>query len=119
MAYTKLSPLLAILLSSEYVNAAMILAPTPTVTPAPVATAAPLAVRDITTIGYISTGMYGSTTLCKNDYLNRALTDTKPYQMRPSRQTTRAMLLQHQAVSTRSATQSHSASSFLVKMNMQ
>ncbi|CAN9108875.1 hypothetical protein CC77DRAFT_103914 [Alternaria alternata] len=63
MAYTKLSPLLAILLSSKYVDAAMIRAPTPAVTPAPAATAAPLAVRDITTIGYISTGMYGSTTL--------------------------------------------------------
>ncbi|KAL1798700.1 hypothetical protein ACET3X_002737 [Alternaria dauci] len=63
MEYAKLSPLLAILWSSKYVNAAMIRAPTPAVTPAPAATAAPLAIRDITTIGYISTGMYGSTTL--------------------------------------------------------
>ncbi|KAG9194664.1 hypothetical protein G6011_04699 [Alternaria panax] len=63
MAYAKLSPLLAVLSCSKYVNAAMIRAPTPAVTPSPAATAAPLVIRDITTIGYISTGMYGSTTL--------------------------------------------------------
>ncbi|KAH8640130.1 hypothetical protein IG631_03071 [Alternaria alternata] len=97
MAYTKLSPLLAILLSSKYVDAAMIRAPTPAVTPAPAATAAPLAVRDITTIGYISTGMYGSTTLCKKSHPNRAFVDTNTVQMKPSRRTMRVMSLQHQA----------------------
>jgi hypothetical protein len=119
MAYTKLSPLLAILLSSKYVDAAMIRAPTPAVTPAPAATAAPLAVRDITTIGYISTGMYGSTTLCKKSHPNRAFVDTNTVQMKPSRRTMRVMSLQHQVVFTRSAPRSHFASSFLAKMIMQ
>jgi hypothetical protein len=77
MAHSQLTSLLVVLGSAKYVNAAMIQAPTPAVTAAPSTTAAALAVRDITTIGYISTGMYGSTTLCKLDYPHYSLSIAK------------------------------------------
>jgi hypothetical protein len=77
MAHVKVTSLLVILLSLKDVSAAMIRAATPAVTAAPTATAAALAARAITTIGYISTGMYGSTTLCKMDFLHRTWGITK------------------------------------------
>ena len=115
MAYTKLSSLLVVLFSAKYGSTAMIRAPTPAVTPAPAATAVALAARDVTTLGYISTGMYGSRTLCKIDYLHCCSTVAKKSQMTPSLRITRVMSSQHQVAFTRSVPQNLFASSFLVR----
>jgi hypothetical protein len=61
MGYTLSASLLLVLLG-DCATAAILTAPTPTPTPA--ITAAPLKVRDVTTVGYISTGAYDGTTLC-------------------------------------------------------
>jgi hypothetical protein len=50
---------LAFVLLGEYATAAVLTAPTATIT------AAPLKARDITTVGYLSTGNSAGTTLCK------------------------------------------------------
>jgi hypothetical protein len=58
MAYKIYAPL-ALALLCDYATAAVLTAPRATITPAPL-----LKARDITTVGYISTGTSGGTTLC-------------------------------------------------------
>jgi hypothetical protein len=59
MAYKIYAPLVLVLLG-DHATAAVLTAPTATITPAP------LKARDITTVGYISTGTSGGTTLCSS-----------------------------------------------------
>jgi hypothetical protein len=58
MTYRIYVPLTLALLGG-YATAAVLTAPTATITPAPL-----LKARDVTTVGYISNGTSGGTTLC-------------------------------------------------------